>query len=152
MQITFYVNNSDARVVNKSIVQKEIINGIFKIGTSILTPTVIIEYNINRLKYNYCFINGRYYYITNMYIDNANKLVISCRVDVLMSYKDIICNTDFLIKRASNKRSKYIIDENVTIYNHKTYIADKLENSPFLGVNSDNYILIINGGITDELE
>lgn len=97
MNVTFYNNLSNDNVVNKRL---EVINTLsftFKENSNIINPSLILK---NYDGGNYCYIEElrRYYYIKDIDLLGNGIFKINCEIDVLMSYKEDIINSDFYSK------------------------------------------------------
>lgn len=97
MNVTFYNNLSNDNVVNKRL---EVINTLsftFKENSNIINPSLILK---NYEGGNYCYIEElrRYYYIKDIDLLGNGIFKINCEIDVLMSYKEDIINSDFYSK------------------------------------------------------
>lgn len=104
--IKLYKSNAEKERVNKTdFLKNEIeLTGVLRDATSVISPTIRIEYDGNISQYNYAYIPefGRYYYIDNI-ISVQNKLwEINMSCDVLMTYKSDI----YLQKAIINKSEK----------------------------------------------
>lgn len=119
MEITFYNNTSAHNVVNKVLT-----------GSKAVTGDLVNDYNedtpqfsctINLSGYNYALINGAYYYITGVTYDTNNTCVISFKLDVLMTFKGELAESNIYATRCSTG-DPYLKDELVPI-NEKRTIA-----------------------------
>lgn len=97
MNVTFYNNLSNYNVVNKSLEEINIISFTFKENSNIITPSLILK---NYKGGNYCYIEEleRYYYIKDIDLLGNGLIKVNCELDVLMTYKDDIINSDFYSK------------------------------------------------------
>lgn len=89
MQITLYRNNSDSKVVDKQL--QQVLQPVDAVPTddmSILTPTVVLNYNSAYISANYAYIPlfKRFYYITGKSITIGKRIIISMEVDVRRSW------------------------------------------------------------------
>ena len=93
---TLYNCSDDPRKLNKTLpTQSKIeVSSITPTAScDILNPTFILDYNSAYTTKNYIVVDSpfnRSYFITDMKIDIGKKIVISCGVDVLQTYKDNI--------------------------------------------------------------
>ena len=80
--------------------------------TSIINPTLILEYDVSILEYNYIYIVdfSRYYFIIDIVSLDNNLWEISTIEDVLATYKDEIGSTTMMILRSSRMKNGYIRD------------------------------------------
>lgn len=95
MDISFYQNISDKRVINKTLNIEYKLEGCqLAEPTSAIDPEFIIDMTEGLYQYNYCYIPyfSRYYYITSMNVIDGARMSIKCHIDPLMSFKDQILN------------------------------------------------------------
>lgn len=97
MNVTFYNNLSNYNVVNKGLEEINTLSFTFKENSNIINPSLILK---NYEGGNYCHIEelGRYYYVKDIDLLGNGLFKINCEIDVLMSYKDDIINSDFYSK------------------------------------------------------
>ena len=97
MNVTFYNNLSNHNVVNKRLEEINTLSFTFKENSNIINPSLIL---INYVGGNYCYIDEleRYYYVKDIDLLGKGLFKINCEIDVLMSYKDDIINSDFYSK------------------------------------------------------
>lgn len=155
MTFTFYKNSSDERKVTKNISLQVTCTGTVKDDVSILTPTLVVKYAEKILKCNYVNIpafgvsdssgrNGRYYYITDI-TAAANMLYVSCKVDVLMTYKELIYGTSAFVARSERENSNMLINDNIFLCQNNPVVDFKMisPNKSFDPVG--DYVLAIAG-------
>lgn len=144
MVLNFYKNHSDKRVINKNLSLIKSTGGIFKDDVSILDPVLIISYDEGLLDCNYVYIQdtNRYYYITDM-TTSKQRLIITCHVDVLQSWKDEILYGTGIVSRSADLYNKYLPDSQLETYAYKLH-QTKLIDSPF--TKNLNFILSVVGG------
>lgn len=146
--VTLYHNSSDDRCIDKSITA--ISNGSltckFKEDCSIMTPELRIKSNSAAFNANYCRINefGRYYYITDIIV-SQQYMIVKCKEDVLMSFKDDIKSMKGYYKRTSNieNGNTYVPDERISQQNNKfpaIWTAGSTE-SPFGDYGDKGWVL-----------
>ena len=83
-------------------------NLTLKNGSSIITPTFLVTGE--SFDFNYCYFNGRYYWVTDT-ISVRNELwEVQCRVDVLASWKNEILNSESFIKYSASDNNQNITD------------------------------------------
>ena len=102
MNITLYTTADDVRTVNKALNTVKSVTATPTEPMNILTPTLIINYDNNVLSANYVYIPAlnRYYYIDNMDLLKGNRLLLTCRVDVLKTYEvDIKASKGLITKQ-----------------------------------------------------
>lgn len=97
MNVTFYNNLSNHNVVNKRLEEINTLSFTFKENTNIINPSLILK---NYVGGNYCYIEEleRYYYVKDIDLLGKGLFKVNCEIDVLMSYKDDIINSDFYSK------------------------------------------------------
>lgn len=100
MIITFYSITDDSRKINKQLNNGVELDCKVRTDINIYDPTFLIK-NFKR-EYNYLLFDGRYYFINSIEYVGENRWNLSCHIDVLMTYKDIILNTDCKIKQSTN--------------------------------------------------
>ena len=105
MQVTLYNNSSDPRYLNKNITQLKTVQCKLLEPTDHLEPSLTFEKDNYVLQANYMYIPdlGRYYYIIDIIFETNNRIRVNTMVDVLMSYKDQLNNSYFIITRSSMK-------------------------------------------------
>ena len=157
MEIIFYQNNAENNRVNKNafLVEKFRCNGTLKERTSIIAPSMLIEYNlsINRKIFdcNYCYIPkfNRYYYIQNVVSEYTNLFTIELKVDVLMSYKTDILNQVGLVNRNEYNFDDDLIDSKMIQEIDYDIDITEYENSLFTYddniVSTYNFLIITAG-------
>ena len=147
MKLTLMKTSSDKRDLRKSTTTIKTVNCKIKEGTSIISPTVIINKmsasHIRQCNYAHISDFGRYYFVTDIVETTANQLEISMHVDVLNSYKDDIRSITTLIERQENVFSPYFVDEEMLV--RTTRFREK-KNIGVIGGNVAYYYLTVNNG------
>lgn len=89
-------------------------------AVSELTGTFLIDHNpyINGCNYCYCHVLGKYYYITDIQLETAQRMIISVKVDVLKTYASGIKSSPIYVTRAEQQAT----EANPCGYN--TYLPD----------------------------
>lgn len=102
--IELYNNISEDNRVDKTgyITPVGTLNGVLKEATSIVTPSILIEYEYPNFNYVHIPVFNRYYYVRNITSVNDRAWRIDLVCDVLMSYKDIILYQSGIIARQEN--------------------------------------------------
>lgn len=145
MTITLYENKSEKNKVHKEITEKSVKVGRLRENTSIVTPMFTIEGVFSELSQaNYIYVAEfrRYYYITDMVQIAGNLTQISCRVDVLMSFKDEILANTAVIARQEAKFNRYLNDANFKTYQNNIVVTKKLSGA---GFGEAGFILVTAG-------
>lgn len=115
MNINFYKNTSDNNVLNKNITLISTHNIKLKDECNIMTPSILIHGDIsNDINYAYIEKWGRYYYVRDKKSLNNGIYEVNLTVDVLMSHKDKILESDSIIYNSENLKNNYIPSENYT--------------------------------------
>lgn len=99
------------------------VNVVLKSGTSLLSPTLLLNKN-TRPTWNYFSFEGRYYFITDVVSVRQDLWEISGNVDALASWKSAIGSSSAMIMYASGGSSA-IIDQRIPVKND-LYVADEL--------------------------
>ena len=113
MTIQLYNTSSDQRCIHKTL------SGVgssitckLKDECTVEEPSFKMAYNANYLTANYLKVTdwNRYYYITDRNIINGNEIIINCHMDVLMSFKNQILDSNIIAERSSSDINKFIAD------------------------------------------
>lgn len=142
MEAILYINNSDDRYVSKSLGSKKSIDVTLKADTDIISPTLILS-SIDDFTYNYLYIPTfkRYYYITNITSIRNNLMSISCKVDVLMSFKSSIKDSSGVIERSESDYNLYLEDSQTPIYANPKITTKNFPGS----LDGESYLIIVAG-------
>lgn len=136
MTVKEYKNSSNSMEVNKDITFIMNHDCILYNSTSITSPVLKFK-NIPTGNYLYIPYFNRYYFIVDIVTDNGCCYV-SCKCDVLYTYKDNIYGTEQYISRCESLRDEMLVDTafnmsadtvlytrsfgNEIVTNHLTYI------------------------------
>lgn len=120
MTVTLYNSSADAARLDKSgylTLKREGVNADIKGACSVENPVLILDYNSVDFNYVYAPAFGRYYFVTDIVVNTAGRVIISCKSDVLMSFKDSIKNLSVYVSRteAEQLRDKMSIDNSMPI-------------------------------------
>ena len=128
MEVQFFWNQSDGRVINKNIITGETFEGQARDETDVMNP--LIRFDTDQvLKYNYAYIPEfqRYYDVANRTAYREGLWDVTLAVDVLMSFRGDINQLNVVVDKQSMQENgnEYIDDsslvaENVmfqTVYN-----------------------------------
>lgn len=148
--ITFYSTGDDSRVLNKSLsgaTNRECnIYGDITLGQ----PSFLVAYDEALFSKNYLYwpLVNRYYYITNITGSKGERLLITAKVDPLMSFRNQIENLSCVIDRAASNRSKWIDDNHYPMEASTQVQNYQFSSTPFstADVVSGNYLLTVIGG------
>lgn len=116
MELILYTNNSDKKVVTKSITTLVTVsNGTLREACSIIDPIIAVDdtivNNAIAAACNYAKLTefGRYYYVTN--VESVGKLwVFHMHVDVISSFQTQIKALDAVVARQESKYNLYLQD------------------------------------------
>lgn len=149
-KITFYSTGDDNRVLNKQLsgaTNRECnIYGDITLGQ----PSFLVAYDEALFTKNYLYwpLVNRYYYITNITGSKGERLLITAKVDPLMSFRNQIENLSCVIDRAASNRSKWIDDNHYPMEASTQVQNYQFSSTPFstADVVSGNYLLTVIGG------
>ena len=134
MDVVFYYNTSDNRVLNKRLYEGIRISGQARDEIDIMEPVVLFD--STDIPYNYAFIPqfSRYYSVVGKNVLRENLIEVSFEVDVLMSFRYDISNLKVIVDKQSDisNGNEYIDDgslvaENVmfqSVYNYPNGFND----------------------------
>lgn len=114
--ITFYINSSDNRVLNKNLRTLKTVNFNITDVCSVENPNIeLANADLSLINANYCYIDifDRYYYCTVSIMQNM--ATVECNVDVLMSYRASINQATALCNRTTNHRLTNLVDNKVAL-------------------------------------
>ena len=104
MQAILYKTTSPKNAINKVLTDEKTLEIHLKDYVSILTPEIdIVNFN-GAFLYNYMYIPdfSRYYFIEGITILSRNVIRLTCKVDVLETWKtDILASTCHIIKESN---------------------------------------------------
>lgn len=141
MTVQAFKNNSDVRVINKSLSTHGTYNNVFlKDKNNISNIELTLGYSANLLTTNYVYVQelARYYFVTDINIDNNNMVTLSCKCDVLYTYKTQILNMSVIANTASDKYNLKLIDSNDTLASDCLVSFRQFSTTPF---NTTDYNL-----------
>lgn len=145
MEVNFYFNQSDDRMINKVLDAGETLNGTFRDGCDIMNPIIRFQ-SASVLRYNYFYVPElrRYYAITNINIVRNGVYDVSASVDVLMSFRGDIMQLQCIVEKQTMvvNGDEYIDDGSLVcdniMFNRIYQFSNGFNNSP-------EYILITAG-------
>lgn len=138
MEVQFFYNTSDARVINKNLIVGETFEGQARDEVNILTPVIIFDTD-EILRYNYAYIPQfqRYYSITDKNVFREGLFMVTFSVDVLMSFRGHILQLPAVVDKQSMPENgdEYIDDSSLvtdnimftTVYNYPDGFNDTPE-------------------------
>ena len=107
------------------------------INHSTVRPVIINHYTYEMTipSTNFLVIN---YFINNLSIINNTNILLELKIDVLMSYKNILLETKARIKECDNNYNEnYVTAEKNNTFNHKEIVI------PTDFINTDNKLVLI---------
>lgn len=118
MTLNLYSTSSDPRTVDKqlSLIASEL--NIKPLQTfNIFTPVITLNYATAYLNANYAYISelGRYYFINSTDLELGKRIIFTCTVDVLMTYKDSIKNCNATIVRSEAYPPGAVVDDKLPV-------------------------------------
>lgn len=144
MKITLYNTKSDKEKLNKDLTELVVVDDA-KITTSfdMLKATVILKRNIinDITRINYLYIDSfKRFYFCEVSIENG-FIILSCDVDVLMSYKNDILKIEATIDRNEFLRNGYIQDDSYKVLAYEEVVCKSFPS----GLTNDSLILMTVG-------
>jgi hypothetical protein len=124
-EIVLQNNKSEQNKIGKNIDNILTISGVLKDETSILSPSILVNADLDALTAaNYMTIEsfGRKYFITDIKSIRCGLVQINGRCDVLETYKDYIKQQEAVIARQENKWNLYLNDSIFKTYQNPIYI------------------------------
>lgn len=143
MNVTLYKYSGNLRKIDKTLPSGTgnilTLSGYLKDGSSVLNPTILVNYTIDIVGFNYAYISdfSRYYFVE---ISNVNKDLweLRMRVDVLKTYATTILNTQMNIDRCmevdykiADETTSFECDFKVNILNLSSAVQGDLQNFSF---------------------
>ena len=134
MTITLYNTASDQRCLHKTLnAVGSAITCRFNDECTVEEPSFRMSYDDNYINANYLKVNewNKYYYITERNILNNNEIVINCHMDVLMSFRNQILDSNIIAERSSSDINKFIADTACEDRGTVQQIVRKCSTTPF---------------------
>lgn len=148
MEVKLCQNLSENNIINKSITEKDTASCVIKGPISVENPVIILQYDADLQNINYIKIPefSRGYYITDIVNLTGGRYQITCKSDVLESFKAAILNLSAVIEKQENSLLANMY------YNDGSYISSEKEfiytkNFPQGFLDDGEFILITAGGI-----
>lgn len=132
--IKFYNTPDKANIINKTLNGELTVTGLLKDNSSIYNPSFRIKLNKDLFNKNYFYVDmyKRYYFITDIVIEDNVEMVISGKVDVLESFKDDILNSRQIIGRQESQYNVYLVDDMIQSEGRDRIAVEKIGSSPFV--------------------
>lgn len=140
MVVNFYLYTGRLNELNKVLPTGFTIDCILKQKSNTINFDLILNKTIDNFNYNYCYIPklNKYYFINNLSIINSTNILLELKIDVLMSYKNILLETKARIKECDNNYNKnYVMAEKNNTFSHKEIVI------PTDFINTDNKLVLI---------
>ena len=127
MTINLYGCTAENEVVDKtSYMTGSVSTSCEMVKTDVLNP--ILKLSSNYLDKNYVLIpefENRYYYVSSIEMLRGGHMLMKCHVDVLMTYKENILQTECNIVRQENAPDNKLVDNFCTVnVNKKNVITN----------------------------
>ena len=104
MEVRFYYNQSDSRVINKRLMEMDdnVFEGVPRGDISVMNPVIRFE-NDGILRFNYAYVPElqRYYSVVDRTAFREGVWDITFAVDVLMSFRRDIMNLSVVVDKQS---------------------------------------------------
>lgn len=145
MDVIFYYNASDARMINKNIIEGETFTGSLQDEVNLEEPIIRFE-NDGVLRYNYAYIPdlSRYYSVVNRTCYREGIWDISFAIDVLMSFRgDIFQLYAVVDKQTMDANGDEYIDDGSLVADNIMFTT--VYNFPAGFNDNPEYILITAG-------
>lgn len=128
MDMILYTNKSDNRELSKNITQISTVEIKLKDDNEIVNPAVILSGGYLPPAANYAYIAAlhRYYFINGQRIMPGKQLELILKVDVLMSWQEVVKSANVIASRSSNKPNKQIPDQ-IPLLAKRNVIYKRLE-------------------------
>ena len=151
MTVILYTISDDPRKVTKTLGAGSSRTCSIIYPSDVLNPQIKISSSGWVASMNYMYIQelGRYYFITETTLDNGGAVLISGRVDPLMSYASAIRALTCNVIRQEAAGLTNIVDNQLTLTPHKeieTLLCDKTAFNVREAVTQANYVLVVAGG------
>lgn len=145
MQVIFYYNASDARVINKVLIDGQTFEGQARDEIDIMSP--IVRFDTDEiLRYNYAYIPElqRYYVVDSINAYREGLWDVTMSVDVLMSFRaDILPLTVIVDKQSMPENGDEYIDDGSLVSDNVMFTRVHEFSAGFN--DSPEYILITAG-------
>lgn len=142
--IDLYNVSDDNEKVDKTLgTAKEFTSSTIKEQTDVTNITLRIQTTDNLSGYNYAYVSeyGRYYFIDNIETTPTGYWVLSCRCDVLMSFKADILALRGTVTRSESVYNVYLQDSEYKALAYRNIVTKRFPNA----INQDTFILMTVG-------
>lgn len=141
MDVQFYNYQGERLKVGKSLENPVTLTGYLRDTYNVLTPVLTIRHK-DEFTYNYVYIPvfGRYYFVDGYTVANRDEIILTLKVDVLETYKDVIRAATGTVTESDNANKH--VSNRETIYN-TVPTFEKIEFPNTDGLTSDNASIIM---------
>lgn len=142
--IDLYNVSDDNEKVDKTLgTAKSFTNCSIKEQTDVTNITLRIQTTDNLSAYNYAYVDeyGRYYFIDRIETTPTGYWVLSCRCDVLMSFKNQILSLKGTVTRSESLYNAYLNDSEYKALSYRKIVTKQFPNE----INEDTFILMTVG-------
>ena len=103
MEVQFFYNESDDRVINKNLITGSTFEGQMRDEIGVMAPIILFD-SSEILRYNYAYIPElqRYYKVSSINIFREGLYEITFSVDVLMSFRGHILQLPVIIDKQTD--------------------------------------------------
>ena len=154
MTVQFYNINDDKRVVDKNAGLSTAIGNAVSIAptskVSVINPVIEIDNNTQFWAANYAYISdlGRYYYVTDITLNTAQRMIVNLSVDVLKSYAAQIRACKATVLRSESTHNGFPTeypDSKLPVYpNHKNVTSIEMQEvNDNLTTDNTNYSYLL---------
>lgn len=145
MEVQFFYNTSDDRLINKELIEGETLEGIPRDNVNIMNPIIRFE-SADIMRYNYAYIPElqRYYKISTIDIARNEIYDVTFAVDVLMSFRGHIMQLPVIVDKQAEEENgdEYIDDGSLVMDNVMFTRVYNFEN----GFNDTPEFILITAG------
>lgn len=148
--INLYNCSDDPRTLNKTLTDIAEVRDVKPTGiVDLMNPTFELGYDSNYTTKNYCVVGApfnRSYFITDMKIDIGKKIIISCAVDVLQTYKNKIEDINANVVRQENLIKEMLPDPSYVYLDQSDVISvlpNNYSNTIFGPQASDGFYVVL---------
>lgn len=145
MEVQFFYNTSDDRLINKELIEGETLTGIPRDNVNIMNPIIRFE-SSDIMRYNYAYIPElqRYYKVSSIDIARNEIYDVTFSVDVLMSFRGHILQLPVIVDKQTDADNgdEYIDDGSLVMDN---VMFTTVYDFPF-GFNNTPEIILITAG------
>ena len=143
MKVELYTTTDNANTINKTLQLNKTLNIVFRQAVDEQSPVIIMNEN-NLANSNYVYISAfkRYYFISDVDNYTATLVKLQLKTDLLMTYQDIILNSQVQI--TATEKPSYLSTGLPT----QTTITKRIEKSDVTLKPDNSLILTTIGGIS----